>query len=218
MNTENRWSAGAWAEAEHIYRSILELPFIQKLADGTLPREIFDRYIGQDSLYINRYCRVLAHIASRLDDTDMTESFLGFAQDGVAVERGLHSCYIKELPDSMSPAGLFYTSVLEAQASGPVEVEAAAILPCFWVYLKVGKYIASIAAENNPYSDWIAAYSDPAFDVSNDRAIAICDNLAERTTADVRRRMTDVFVECTRMEWLFWHGAYENLKWPEAIR
>lgn len=213
MPTEQKWSAQAWAKAEHIYKAILELPFVKELAAGTLSRETFNRYIGQDSLYINNYCRVLSHIASRLHDAAMTEAFLGFAQDGVAVEKALHSIYISDRPTEMSPACLFYTSVLNAQATMPVEVEAAAILPCFWVYLKVGKHIAGTCAPGNPYADWIACYSDPAFDTSNDKAIAICDELAEKASPDVRAMMTDIFVECTRMEWLFWHGAYENLKW-----
>lgn len=218
MPLTRNWSLDAWDAAEHIYRAILELPFVRALADGTLPRRTFDRYIGQDSLYINRYCKVLAHIASRLPDADMTAAFLDFAKDGVFVEQQLHSMYITDRPETMSPACLFYTSVLTAQSQSPVEVEAASVLPCFWVYLKVGKHIAATAAADNPYHEWIATYSDPAFDASCDRAIAICDALADQTSPEIRQRMTDIFVLCTRMEWLFWHGAFEDLRWPEAIR
>ncbi|MDE6545856.1 MAG: TenA family protein [Paramuribaculum sp.] len=215
--SQRKWSEEAWEQADHIYRAILELPFVRELAAGTLDREIFNRYIGQDSLYINRYCKVLGHIASRLDDADMTEAFLGFAQDGVAVEKNLHATYISGQPTVMSPACLFYTSLLKAQATGPVEVEAAAILPCFWVYLKVGRHIAATMQPGNPYHEWIECYSDAAFDRSNDKAIAICDTLAENASPEVRAAMTRIFVECTRMEWLFWQGAYEDLDWPEII-
>ncbi len=212
-----KWSQLAWNRADHIYKAILELPFVKELASGTLDSATFNRYIGQDSLYINRYCKVLSHIASRLPDAAMTEAFLRFAQDGVAVERGLHSMYVSETPAEMSPACLFYTSLLQAQAYMPVEVEAAAILPCFWVYLKVGKHIAATAKPGNPYADWIRTYSDPAFDASNDLAIELCDRLAAAASPAVRQQMTDIFVECTRMEWLFWHGAYTDMKWNENI-
>lgn len=218
MSKTIKWSEEAWAKADHIYKAILELPFVKELAAGTLSKETFNRYIGQDSLYINKYCKVLSHIASRLDDAAMTEDFLSFAQDGVAVEKGLHSMYISEHPAEMSPACLFYTSVLLAQANEPVEVEAAAVLPCFWVYLKVGKHIAATMLPDNPYKDWIACYSDPAFDASNDKAIEICDRLAEKASPEIRKKMTRIFVECTRIEWLFWHSANENLRWPESIR
>lgn len=218
MKSNPKWSDQAWAAAEHIYNAILDEPFIKELAAGTLPKEVFNRYIGQDSLYVNNYCRVLSHIASRLHDAELTEAFLGFALDGVAVEKGLHAGYISGEPAQMSPACLLYTSLLNAQATMPVEVEAAAILPCFWVYLKVGKHIAANCASDNPYKDWIDCYSQPEFDASNDRAIAICDRLADAASPEVRRMMTDIFVQCTRMEWLFWHGAYNNIQWPEQIR
>lgn len=209
-----KWSEEAWEAAGPAYEAILALPFIKQLADGSLPREIFDRYIGQDSLYIHEYCKVLCHIASRLDDAAEVESFIGFASDGVAVEKGLHSSYITDKPVEKSAACTFYTSVLKAQAYAPVAVEAAAILPCFWVYNEVGKYIVKNSViEGNPYADWIKCYSDPAFDISNARAIEICDRLAADADAETRRQMTSIFVEATRLEWLFWNSAYEDLKW-----
>ena len=217
MSNTQPWSQQAWSAADHIYREILDLPFVKQLADGSLPREIFNRYIGQDSLYINRYCRVLCHIASRLPEKEMTESFIGFAGDGVEVERALHSIYLSDRPEEMSPVCLMYTSVLMSQAYAPVEVGAASVLPCFWVYLKVGKHIAATARIDHPYADWIATYSDPAFDRSNDRAIEICDRLAAAASPAVRDAMTRIFVECTRMEWLFWQGAYADLKWPDNL-
>ena len=89
-----KWSEKAWKEVEPIYRAILDHPFVRELAEGTLNRERFLFYIRQDSIYIANYCRVLAHIASRLTDTDQTEDFLRFAADGVAVERALHQSFL----------------------------------------------------------------------------------------------------------------------------
>lgn len=218
MTDKVSWAEQSWALADHIYRAILNLPFVCHLADGTLDQDIFERYIGQDSLYLGKYCKVLSHIATRLDDRDMTDAFLQFALDGVAVERALHSSFLTSRPENMSPACLMYTSLLTAQSQAPVEVEAAAVLPCFWVYQRVGKHIASHSMPSNPYSSWIATYSDPTFDKSTAIAIDICNRLAENASPDIRRQMSDIFVECTRMEWLFWHSAYINLNWPEEIR
>lgn len=218
MDNTVKWSQQAWEKADHIYKAILDLPFVTKLADGTLDRDTFNRYIGQDSLYIGVYCKVLANIAARLADTELTDAFLEFARDGVTVEKALHSMYIAERPATMSPACLFYTSLLKAQSTEPVEVQAASVLPCFWVYLRVGKHIAATMKPGNPYADWIRTYSDPAFDASNDRAITICDRLAAKASTEVREAMTRIFVDCTRMEWLFWHGAYTDINWPEEIK
>ena len=66
---------------------------------------------------------------------------------------------------------------------------------------------------DNPYKAWIDTYSDPAFVESTRRAIEICDELAEATTPEVRKQMTDIFVRCTRMEWLFWDSAWNMEQW-----
>lgn len=209
-----KWSDEAWQAALPTYNAILELPFVKELADGTLPREKFLFYLGQDSLYIRNYSRVLSHIASRVPDFDMTEAFLRFAADGVAVEQALHQSFLHgiEPAKEMTPSCLLYTSIQNAQALQDVAVEAASILPCFWVYLIVGKHIAKISKKDNPYSQWIATYSDEAFDRSNSLAIELCDRLA--TSDDLRKKMTEIFVLCTKMEWQFWHSAYNLEQWP----
>ena len=214
MEQDNKWSAEAWKASLPIYEAILELPFIKELAEGTLDREIFNRYIRQDSLYIKEYSRVLAHIASRLEDVKEMEAFIGFAGDGVLVEKELHGMYVSDEAVEMSPTCLFYTSFLKAQSMEPVEVEAAAVLPCFWIYLAVGKHILSIAKlEGNPYADWIRTYSDAGFETSTEKAIAICDRLAAGVTNGVRERMTNVYVKAARMEWMFWDAACQNYNW-----
>ncbi len=216
---ETKWSISAWKAAEPVYEAILKLPFITELKEGTLAAERFNFYIGQDSLYINVYSRVLAHIASRLADMTQVEDFLKFAGDGVYMEKALHSLYVSDGPRVMSPACLLYTSLLKAQAYDDVAVEAASILPCFWIYWAVGCHIFRTARiEGNPYADWIKAYSNEEFDKSNARAIAICDDLAARASDEVRARMTEIFVQAARMEWLFWHSAYNMEQWPDEIR
>lgn len=204
-----KWSDRAWEAALPWFNRIKELPFLRELAGGTLPPEVFRYYISQDNLYIDVYTRVLAHIASRLPDMADVETFLRFASDGVAVEKGLHAAYNPDRKIGKSAVCEFYTSYLRARAQEDIAVETASILPCFWVYLEVGKHILSTARlEDNPYRPWIETYSDPAFDESNRCAIDICDRLAAAATEAVRVMMTQVFVECTRLEYFFWESAY----------
>ncbi len=210
------WSTEAWQASQSIYNEILQLPFLTEMANGTLSRERFLHYISQDSLYLDDYSRVLAHIASRLTDIGDVETFLGFAGAGVATEKSLHAGFTHNLHAAeKTPACLFYTSLLKAQVTEDVAVEAAAILPCFWIYQQVGRHILSIAKmENNPYAEWIHTYADPAFDEATHKAIAICDKLAANSTEAVRRRMTEIFIQCSRLEWMFWDSAYRLATWP----
>lgn len=212
----NKWSETAWQAVEPVYRRIIIHPFVRELAAGTLPRQKFKRYLQQDALYLENYSRVLAHIASRLKAKDEVEDFLRFAIDGIEVERGMHSEFLGgHIPSrqDMSEACMLYTSVLAARAMGCVEAEAASVLPCFWVYRRVGQEIIASARPDNPYSRWIETYADPAFEHSTRRAIDICDRLAAEASDAVRDEMTYWFTVCTRLEWKFWDSAYNMEEW-----
>lgn len=216
MNNTRKWSEEAWQAALPVYNAILELPFVKELAEGTLDMERFVFYLRQDAMYIENYCKVLASIASRVSDKAHTEAFLRFALDGVAVEKAMHEIFLSDYGKEAvapSPSCLLYMSLQSAQATAPVEVQAAAILPCFWVYLMVGRHIAATAKADNPFTRWIATYSDPAFDISNSLCIDICDSLAAAASEETRQRMTDIFVMATKMEWMFWYSAYKLEKW-----
>lgn len=210
----NKWSETAWQTSQNIYEAILKLPFLQELAEGTLPLEKFDFYIGQDALYLNDYSKRLAHIASRVHDPELSETFLKFAADGVAVEKTLHACFISEVPRKKSPTCLFYTSFLASTSNDDVAVECAAVLPCFWIYREVGREIIKRAKmEGNPYSEWIATYADEGFSRSTDLCISICDKLAANVPEEVRSRMTEAFLNAARLEWRFWDSAYNLETW-----
>lgn len=213
-----RWSEEAWAAALPVYEKILEHPFVVALSDGSLSSERFQHYISQDALYLESYSAVLSHIASRLTDREDVEAFLRFATDGIAVERALHESFFsgcEKRVTEKSPACMLYTSILKSQAYAPVEVEVAAVLPCFWIYQMVGKAIIEKNSnrESNPYNLWIDTYADETFEASTVRAIEICDKLAQNASETTRKMMTDIFLRCAKMEWMFWNSAWNLEKW-----
>lgn len=214
---ERKWSDGAWEAARPVYEKILEHPFVKGLADGSLPEQRFDFYLHQDVLYVRSYARRLLALASRMPRRRQQVDFTTFASDGVAMEEIMHQSFLKgydPTPDEMSPACLLYTSVLDAQMLEATEVAAASVLPCFWVYQRVGEHILRTAdLSGNPYRKWVEAYGDESFAAACRRAVEICDELAETASPETQRRMTEIFVLCTRMEWLFWDSAWNEEKW-----
>ena len=58
------FSESAWSAIDPIYQSILEHPFNQELAKGTLTKKRFQFYMKQDSLYLIDFARALAIAAS----------------------------------------------------------------------------------------------------------------------------------------------------------
>lgn len=214
-----KWSEKTWGEVTPILERTIEHPFVQDLMNGTLDRSRFTHYIHQDALYLADYGRMLTGIATKLPNARHAEAFVRFASDSIAVERALHQSFLQEFGSSgkyqPSPSCLLYTSYLLRQlVSAPVEVVAAAVLPCFWVYKEVGDYIlANQSKENNPYQAWIDTYGGEEFAQSVSEAIAICDDLADACTPEQQRAMTDAFIMCTKMEWMFWDSAYNHEGW-----
>lgn len=212
----NKWSTQAWNAVCPVYDAIIRHPFVRHLADGTLPVEKFNFYLAQDALYIDNYAKVLSHIASRLDNKAHVADFIRFAQDGVEVEKAMHNVFLRKADIGnveKSPACLLYSSLLSAQAMAPVEVETAAVLPCFWVYQQVGREITRLSAVDNPFRLWIDTYADETFEASTLRAIEICDELARNASVATVKKMTDIFVLCTKLEWMFWDSAWNLEKW-----
>ena len=54
--------------AAPILEAILEHPYLNELASGTLPREIFRFYVQQDWLYLQEFTRTAAMTAARCPD------------------------------------------------------------------------------------------------------------------------------------------------------
>jgi len=95
----------------------------------------------------------------------------------------------------------------------PVETSLAAVLPCFRIYNEVGDYIVKNQVKDiNPYQSWIDKYGGDEFKESVIKAIAICDEFAEKSF--FKEEMTDAFLYSSRMEWMFWDSAYRMETWP----
>ena len=213
-----KWSEKTWEAITPVYQAIESLPFITELMNGTLENEKFLFYIRQDALYISDFGKILTAIATKLSNRSHIEAFICFAGESIAAESALHQTYFSEFDGSkplmQSPSCLLYTSYLYRQLSAPVEVMAASVLPCFWIYKAIGDYIlANQSGENNPYQAWIDMYSSEEFALSVERAIEVCDELAEKCTYEQQQAMTDVFVACSKFEWMFWESAYRLEGW-----
>ncbi|PXV59373.1 thiaminase/transcriptional activator TenA [Dysgonomonas alginatilytica] len=214
-----KWSEEAWKAIEPVYKKIQELPFIKELMNGTLDNKKFIFYIQQDAIYLADYGKVLTAIASKLSNPKHIEAFIHFAGESVAVEKILHESFVHELDKKekieASPSCLLYTSFLMKQlANAPVEVALAAVLPCFRIYKEVGDYIlVNQTKGENPYQSWINTYGGDDFAESVKTAISICNEVADACTSAQRKAMTEAFVMCSKLEWMFWDSAYKQEQW-----
>ena len=213
-----KWSQKAWHSIEPVFEAITRHPFLTGLTEGTLERDKFLFYLNQDALYLDDFGKVLAGIAVKSFDRRQVEDFLSFARDTINVERELHRAFLGQIERRTrpSPTCLLYTSFMHRQlAVAPLEVAAATVLPCFWIYKEVGDYIlAREKKDGNPYQSWIDTYGGEEYGRAVIRAVAMVDELAERTTVETREEMIKAFVICTKMEWMFWDSGWKKEAWP----
>lgn len=218
-----RFTEAAWAATEDLRAAIHALPFVRELAAGTLSQARFRHYMLQDALYLSAYARVLALAAARAPDQATQGFFAGSAQTALAVERALHGTFLARFgvgaeeaaAAEPSPTCLAYTSFLLATAqAGSHEELLAAILPCFWIYLDVGRAIAASAAAENPYRAWIDTYADEGFAQAVAQARAACDAAAEGLSPARLALMQRAFRRAARYEWMFWESAWRLEGWP----
>ena len=212
------WSEETWKTITPIFEKILIHPFLEGLMNGTLDKEKFLFYLNQDALYLDDFGKVLAGVAVKSPNRSHVESFLKFSGDTIAVERELHRSYLGSVDSAASPSPtcLLYTSFMHRQlAIAPLEVAVASVLPCFWVYQAVGDFLLSQApVSQNPYQSWIDTYGGEEYGQAVTKAIAIANELADRTTPGIRGEMTRAFTMGTQMEWMFWDSAWRKEAWP----
>ena len=213
----------AWNQISKIYSSILQMEFIQELQQGTLNKEIFQHYIIQDGIYLGEFSRVLAIISAKALTPELQLQFARNASEAIAVERGLHEQFFTEfgispqiaLASQPSPTCLNYTNFLLATAyQYSFLISVAAVLPCFWIYLEVGKHIYSqAAAKTNPYQKWIDTYRDVDFETSVHKVIEVANQMADKVTTEEFNLMLAMFYRASQFEWMFWDSAYHLEQW-----
>ncbi|WP_232301674.1 TenA family protein [Nesterenkonia jeotgali] len=213
-----RFTEQAWASTARIRAAIDELPFLQQLEDGSLPREVFEHYMGQDALYLTAYARALAACAAQSSDPEHIIFWSRAAAGAIEEERALHASHVMDFSTVQpSPTTVAYTSYELALASaGSLPVLAASVLPCFWIYDDVGTRLKARVGglEQHPYADWISAYGDPEFHELTETAKRVVDELAATASEATLAAMHAAYQRASQYEWMFWDAAHRQENWP----
>ncbi|CAJ60211.1 MULTISPECIES: thiaminase II [Frankia] len=226
------FSARLWASTEPVYEAILRHPFLTGLTDGTLPRAAFAHFVIQDAHYLRDYARALAVCAAKAPTEDDVRALANDAAEAVAAEQAMHVDLLDALggpapgdpaPGGTPPGGVAtvapttraYTSYLLATVYGGSFLEGlAAVLPCYWIYARVGARLLADSSPDPVYARWIAAYGDPAFQAVADRVVALTDRVGAFASEPELVRAADHFAVTARYEWMFWDAAWRRETWP----
>src|SRR6476620_11332031 len=159
-------STQLWSENSDLASEALTHPFVCRLGDGSLAREIFARYVAQDAFFLESFARAYALALARSTDTP-TLLTLADLLGGVREELGLHSSYAARWGIDMAgvvptSATLAYTDFLLATAAtGGLALVFAAMTPCMRLYAWLGVSLDAGAA--GPYAEWVQTYADSSF-------------------------------------------------------
>jgi thiaminase (transcriptional activator TenA) len=208
-----------WRENAGLAGAALDHPFVRGLADGTLPRESFAGYVGQDAYFLESFARAYALALAHIPDREGLHAFADLLA-GVLEELRLHAGYAARWGLDMSAvvpdeATLAYTDFLLATAAlGGVGVTCAAMTPCMRLYAHLGQSLAAGGVdEGNPYAEWVRTYADPGFETLAARLEGLLDTYANNTPV-----VRGAYHRAMRLEVAFFDAAHSRTAGPSGER
>ncbi|MFT8243117.1 thiaminase II [Roseomonas sp. BN140053] len=191
-------------------------PFVQGLAEGTLPLPAFQRYLVQDYLFLIQFARAHALAlfkAESLDAMRRKQAVLG----NILSETKLHLRYCAEwglseaavVAEKEAPETVAYTRwVLDRGFAGDILDLEVALAPCTVGYGEVARRIEAHPGrnrDNNPYESWISSYASADYQQVAARGVARLDALGASHGGEARlASLTATFAEAARLEADFW--------------
>ncbi|MDE6658115.1 MAG: thiaminase II [Oscillospiraceae bacterium] len=207
-----------------IWESYYTHPFIQGIADGTLPQEKFKFYMIQDHKYLMQYAKVFALGVIRATKESDMRTFSNLITATLDTENAVHQSYLakfnitrKIIDDTpMCLTNESYTNyMISIGFKGGLAEIMAAVLACSWSYKLIGDYLALNYpdSKNHPfYGNWVNTYTSQSFRNCNDDMIAMCDRFTENCTENQIQELEHIVKICSEYEYQFWDMAWTEGK------
>ena len=194
-------------------------PFLEQLANGTLPEVCFKRFLTQDYLFLIHFSRAYALLAAKsVRLNDIKDALAGLKS--ITEEMPLHVGYCakwgiseKDLENEIEATQtIAYTRfVLDIGQIGDRLDLMAALMPCVAGYAEIGMRLASsknTVFDGNPYAEWIKNYESEEYYQGVQASIHMLNRLGSEDDSAARfERLADIFTTATRLEIEFWQMA-----------
>jgi len=212
-----------WRTMEPVHAQVLGHPFVTGLTGGTLPRDRFRHFVVQDAHYLRAYARALTVCGAKAPTDSDTAMFAAHASGAIAVEQDMHAAFMDALGGSaeaaaeepVGPTTLAYTSYLLATThQGSFAEGLGAVLPCYWIYARVGEELLELSSPDPLYRRWLEAYGGEGFQQVVADVLALVDRVGEGLSEDERSRVRGHALQTARYEWMFWDAAWRLESWP----
>lgn len=210
--------------ARPIWAAQREHPFVRGIGDGSLDPDTFKNWVLQDYLYLKEFARIFAWAVAKSNQLEAMSWYAGVLDLTLNTEMALHRDYAARFglspgdleAETMWPTTRAYTDFLvRTAADGDMSALVAALLPCSWGYVDIGRHLAQQGRPGDArYADWIEQYASEAFADAAEWLKGEMNRLAEHAGPEKQARLTDLFVLSSRYEWQFWEMCWHGEEWP----
>lgn len=210
------------SRVQNFYKRYMEHPFIRGIADGSLAKKKFEKYLIQDTLYLKDYAKVYAYaflLADTIEDLQFLHTCIGVV---VAEETNMHIQYLNDFGldiykiDQMS-IEKENRDYLDYMLSFANEKDMKSIfvsaLPCTLTYEYIGKELKKERNQNseyNYYDPWIDAYSGLDFEDFSVRSCELIDRYCKNIDKKEEERLIQIFIDACEYEMEFWNMSFED--------
>ena len=209
--------------ARPLWDAQLEHPFVRGLADGSLPEEIFRRWVLQDYRYLIEFSRIFAWAAAKADRLDSMGWYARALDLTLNTEMDLHRQYAARFgltPEDLEAAPMWPTTraytdfLVRTAADGDAADLLAALLPCAWGYVHIARELArGEPPEDARYAEWIEQYASDEFKEASDWLRGELDRVSAGATREKKARLREIFVLSSRYEGRFWEMCWNGEAW-----
>jgi formylaminopyrimidine deformylase / aminopyrimidine aminohydrolase len=180
-------------------------PFVVQAADGTLPPEVFDRWLVQDHFFVVGFRRFLARLVELAPDEaarDVMVGGLGALQGELDLFRAEAEARRLDLDEEPSLTTLGYTSYLLAAPADGWPTALTVLFGAEKAYFDAWSAVRRATDPTSPYWRFVDNWSSPAFGSWVDAVGGLVDALphADHGTFD----------RVVRFELAFWDAVATN--------
>ena len=203
-------SAQLLAHNGDLWETLTSHPFVVETANGTLPRETFDRWLAEDHFYVVEFRRFLATLTAQAPAEPARDVLAGalaplqaeldlFRRE--AVEHGIR------LDGEPCPTTLGYAAYLHACALDGYAAGLTALYAAEKAYFDAWRTVRAGAERESPYWPFIDNWSSAAF---GQWVAGLGVLLDEEPLSDALGR---TFRRVARFERRFWDAVHAGEEW-----
>ena len=195
-----------------LWDELMQHPFNLELANGSLDASIFAHFLRLDQLYLNQLATILKSIAANPTLLEHKDPLLALANMTVHAEQDMLSQFLPAEVGTTADLNCevldAYVCHLENSSRMSSAVAVASVIPCFYLYLKLGQMMAQVQTRDNRYQKWIDTYSDPEFQHETEALLCVVEELALDDT--LTEAMIAAFVQSANHEMRFFESVYRT--------